>query len=215
MSNTLSNSPAHVILVHGLAGSPMAMWPLAWQLRKSGYSSSTFGYPSWFWSIEHHATRFRHRLDKLQNDESISEFNIVAHSMGTIVTRQAILEQHLRYTKLRRIVMLASPNQGSPVARVLGNVLPFCKTLRQLSTHPESFVRQLPEPQRQDIGIVAAKYDRVVPVSHSRLAAASGHTVLFSGHNGLLVRPAAARLVIEFLNHGSFSAVESSSSSSV
>ena len=192
----------HVVLIHGWGGSKMVLWPLAYQMRKSGFTASTFGYPSWWWSIEHHARRFKRHLQELTQDETIEQFHIVAHSMGSIVTRQVLLDS--QFEKLNRIVMLASPNQGSPVARVLGTAFPFCKTLRQVSSHPTSFVCNLPEPQNASIGIVAAKHDRVVPVTNSHLEVESDHVTLFSGHNGLLVRPAAARLVIEFLNHGRF-----------
>lgn len=193
---------AHIVLIHGLAGNRLTLWPLAYQLRRSGFTTSTFGYPSWWWSIEHHARRFKQHLHKLADDESIEQFHIVAHSMGSIVTRQALLDS--RFDKLGRVVMLACPNHGSPVARVLGTVLPFCKTLRQISNHPASFVLNLPEPQKAEIGIVAAKFDRVIPEPNSHLAVESDHVTILSGHNGLLVRPAAARQVIEFLENGRF-----------
>jgi esterase/lipase len=204
----LKSPSDHVVLIHGLAGSPMVMWPLAWRLQKFGFATSTFGYASWFWSIEHHARRLTECLKQLEQDPEIHRFHIVAHSMGTIVTRQSILYQ--RFNKLNRIVMLASPNQGSPVARVMGTVLPFCRTLRQLSSHSDSFVRKLPEPSETEIGIVAARHDRVIPVRNSHLSIETDHVTLFSGHNGLLVRPAAARQVIEFLEHGQFARDESS-----
>ena len=199
---TATDSRTHVVLIHGLGGNRMVLWPLAYQVRRSGFTTSTFGYPSWWWSIEHHARRFQRHLEKIASDESIEQFHIVAHSMGSIVTRKALLD--VKFEKLNRIVMLASPNQGSPVARVLGTAFPFCKTLRQISSHPRSFVRNLPEPHQTDIGIVAARYDRVIPERNSHLAIESDHVVLKSGHNGLLVRPTAARQVIEFLNHGQF-----------
>lgn len=192
----------HVVLIHGLAGSRMTLWPLVYYMRRSGFTTSTFGYPSWWWSIEHHARRFKQHLDRIANDETIENFHIVAHSMGSIVTRKALLDA--QFEKLNRVVMLASPNLGSPVARVLGTILPFLKTIRQISSHSASFVRNLPEPSQVDIGIVAAKYDRVIPEPNSHLRIESDHVTLFSGHNGLLVRPAAARQVIQFLNHGRF-----------
>ncbi len=187
----------------------MALWPLVFQMRRAGFTTSTFGYPSWWWSIEYHANRFRQHLDRIGDDDSIESFHIVAHSMGSIVTRQTLLDS--RFGKLGRIVMLASPNQGSPVAQALGTVLPFCKTLRQISSHRSSFVRNLPEPREAVIGIIAAQYDRVVPAPNSHLGMESDHVTLFSGHNGLLVRPAAARQVVEFLQHGRFNRFDSSS----
>jgi esterase/lipase superfamily enzyme len=202
----------HVILIHGLAGSRLVMLPLAWRLKSAGYQTSTFGYPSWFWSIEHHARRFERCLQEVEADDTIERFHIVAHSMGTIVTRQALLLRDFK--KLNRIVMLASPNRGSPVARALGTLLPFCKTLNQLSSSQNSFVCQLPEPKivdtgKPEIGIIAAQHDRVVPAVNSRLGVEADHITLFSGHNGLLVRSTASKQVEEFLKFGRFSRVQS------
>jgi predicted esterase len=191
-----------VVLIHGLAAHWILLWPLGWRLRRSGFKSRTFGYRSWFWSIETHAAKFEQFLSEQENDPKIKNIHIVAHSMGAIVTRQALLNQPLE--KLRRVVMLGAPNQGSPTARLLGNVFPFCKTLRQISNQPGSFVCNLPEPTGVEIGIVAAKYDRVIPEPNSHLQTESDHVVIFSGHNGLLVRPTAARRVSQFLKTGRF-----------
>ncbi len=191
-----------VVLIHGLAAHRILLWPLSSKLRSAGFQTVSFGYRSWLWSIETHAKRFEQFLVRQESDPTISHIHIVAHSMGAIVTRQAILNRRLK--KLRRIVMLGAPNQGSPTARLLGNVLPFCKTLRQISNHPDSFVRNLSEPTGVEIGIVAAKHDRVIPEPSSHLQNEADHISIFSGHNGLLVRPAALRQVCEFLNHGRF-----------
>jgi len=192
----------HVVLIHGLAAVRPIMWPLAWQIKKQGFSTSTFGYPSWWWSIEHHARRFAACLSKLESNPDIETISVVAHSMGGIVTRQAILESEFK--KLHRVVMLASPNQGSPVAKALGYVLPFCKTLHQVSNRSGSFVLNLPEPENVEIGVVAAQHDRVIPEPNSHLDCESDHVSIFSGHNGLLVRPTAIQHVVNFLKHGHF-----------
>ena len=200
-SNRITSKP-HVVLIHGLAGHWFLMWPLAWQIKKLGFTTSTFGYRSWFRSIEHHALRFKARLEKLEQDPTVEAIHIVAHSMGSIVTRQAILDS--RFSKLQRIVMLGPPNQGSPMAKFLGYILPFCKTLRQVSNRSNSFVKRLPEPQSVEVGIVAAQYDRVIPEPNSHLANESDHICIFSGHNGLLIRPVAMKQVASFLEHGKF-----------
>jgi esterase/lipase len=191
-----------VVLIHGLAAHRILLWPLSWKLRSSGFQTTSFGYRSLLWSIETHAKRFEQFLAEHDNDPEIKNIHIVAHSMGGIVTRQAILNRRLK--KLRRVVLLGAPNQGSPTARLLGNLLPFCKTLRQISNHPNSFVRNLSEPTDVEIGIVAARHDRVIPEPSSHLNNEADHVSIFSGHNGLLVRPAAVRQVREFLINGRF-----------
>lgn len=219
--------PRHVVLIHGLGAHRILMWPLAWYLNRKGLVATTFGYSSWWWSIEHHANRFREKLQRLEEDPAVESFGIVAHSMGSVVTRQALLVGCLGesssnssslsdsesrsqssaqpFSKLSRVVLLGPPNQGSPSARRLGKILPFCKTVRQISDHPESFVRNLPPPNGVEVGIIAASYDLVIPERNSHLATEKDHLSIFSGHNGLLVRPSVLRQVVEFLAHGWFS----------
>lgn len=206
-----------VILIHGLAAHYIYLWPMAWYLNRNGFSVTTFGYRSWFWSIERHAERFAVELGRLEQDPNVDSFAVVAHSMGGIVTRQAILSglnglsgdsaksSPGAFSKLKRVVMLGSPNHGSPQARRFGRIFPFCKTVRQLSDRPGSFVRGLPSPTQAEFGIIAAQKDRVVPEASSQLAAAKDHITLASGHNGLLFRPTVLKQVREFLTNGKFS----------
>ena len=127
----------------------------------------------------------------------------MAHSAGAIVTRRALLES--KPNKLKRIVMLGPPNRGSPAARLLSKyVFPFSCVLNELSDSPESFVNQLPEPNGFEIGVVAGLHDRVIPNENSRLKTQSDHVSIFSGHNGLLVRPQAMKCVVDFLKTGHF-----------
>ena len=211
-----SKPKRRVVLIHGLGGHRILMWPLAWYLNRKGFVVTTFGYPSWWWSIEHHANRFRDMLEQLEEDPDVKSFDIVAYSMGSLVTRQAILsDSHFEsppsesssqpFSKLSPVVLLGPSNQGSPSARRLAAVLPFCKTLRQISDRPDSLVRNLPQPSGVEIGIITGQYDFVIPQRNSHLATEKDHISIFSGHNGLLVRPSVLRQVAEFLSHGRFS----------
>ena len=205
-----SNPCRRVVLIHGLAAHYMHMWPMAWYLNRNGFDVTTFGYRSWFWSIERHAERFAAELDRLERDPDVDSFAVVAHSMGGIVTRQAILssvsaESSPRtFSKLKRVVLLGPPNQGSPKARRFGYFFPFCKTVRQLSDVPGSFVHQLPPPTEAEFGVIAAQRDRVVPETSSQLATAKDRVSVSSGHNGLLFRPSVLKQVIAFLTNGRF-----------
>lgn len=195
-----------VVLIHGLAAHRALMIPLSRFLYRHKFATHRYGYRSLLSSIEQHAAQFRDFLDRLNNSESVSEIHIVAHSLGCIVTRAALLESSP--TKLNRIVMLAPPNAGSATAEFLSRrLIPFCKTLRQLSNSETSFVNGLPQPRGLEIGVVAAWYDHVVSRKSSHLEDASDEVVVFSGHNGLLVRPASFRQVLKFLQTGRFAEV--------
>lgn len=192
----------HVVLIHGLAGHRAVMWPLARHLHRAGFQTSRFGYRSFFHSIEAHANRLADKLAELEASSDVDSFHLVAHSMGSIVARQAILTRPSE--KLRRIVMLAPPNQGTPAATLLGYIFPFSRTIHQVNHRKSSFVNELDDPVDVEIGIVAGRYDLVVPGPNSHLPTETDHTTIFSGHSGLLVRPAAARRVVEFLKNGRF-----------
>lgn len=168
------------------------------RLRKLGYSTETFSYNSLVGSIEKHASRLNTSLRDREG-----EYHIVAHSMGGIVTRVAI-NQGLP-TGLGRVVLIAPPNQGSPIARLLSPVFhPVCPAMTQLSSAPGSFVQTLAHPVELDLGIISAKYDVMVPHSKTVLDKARDHKLIAGSHNSLLFQSDVARYVDCFLQNGSF-----------
>jgi hypothetical protein len=199
-----------VVLIHGLAAHRWMMLPLAWHLGQNQYQPHLFGYRSLLGTIETHAIRFQETLQRIQRRFPERHLHIVAHSMGCIITRQALLFDIP--DNLQRIVMITPPNQGSPVAAKLSEMTNgWCRTLGQLSDSENSFVRSLPDlkphegARYPEIGILAASYDFVIPRENVNLAAQKDLVVVFGGHNGMLVRPAAFRQIRHFLSYGQFS----------
>jgi pimeloyl-ACP methyl ester carboxylesterase len=177
------------------------MWPLALRLQAAGFKVLHWGYPTLFQNIEQHAQRLhRYFLKDCQTSE---RWHIVAHSMGSIVVRAALrlgLPPHLG-----RIVMLAPPNRGSPVAamasRWVGSLL---APTAELSTRADSYVNQLSGLPEIEVGILAAKYDLLVPAGNTQLPGQTGHETLLATHNSLLWSRRAARKVVTFLKNGAF-----------
>ena len=194
-----------VAVIHGLGSSRLLMLPLVYRLKSAGFDPKNFGYSSFFKSIDEHAVRFGSLIDQLDRDPSFDRIHIVAHSMGSIVTR-ALLEKRCP-NKLHRVLMLAPPNLGSPAATRLSRILPLSTTVKQLSDRPNSYVNRLGPtrlPDQIEVGVIAASYDFVVSRESSRLELPHQHKTVFSGHNGLLVRKRAAAETIQFLKTGSF-----------
>jgi hypothetical protein len=130
--------------------------------------------------------------------------HIVAHSMGAIVARTALSTGH-PLTNLGRVVLLAPPNRGTPVARYAAKVVGHvCQGIADLSDHSDSFVSRLPSPNSVDVGIIAARFDVLVPVANTHLDGECQHVVLNATHNSLLVSRAAANCVRAFLATGRF-----------
>ncbi len=192
-----------VIILHGLAAHWLVMSRMASTISAEGYHVINWGYHSIWSPIEYHARRLRNRLADLESNPKIRRIHLVTHSMGSIVTRVAILPGHPQ--KLGRIVMLGPPNHGSHIARRLSSPLGWmCPPLSQLSDRQESFVNQLPEPQAIEIGVIAAAKDLVVP-RDSTLLSMQRDWIVLPGHHGLLpLRRDTTRQVLAFLRGGRF-----------
>ena len=195
-----------VVLVHGIASASISMWPLSWHLRKNGFETECFGYPSCRQTIQFHGRRFAGFLEKLHQTQRCESINIVAHSLGGIVTRSAIADHGLPF--INRIVTLATPHKGSATAAWLtSHGLGFIKTLAEISDAGDSFVNGLCEIESFEVGAITASYDFVVGPKSSAMRSVSDHIKVFSGHNGLLVRPKVGRYVTSFLKTGKFQVV--------
>ena len=208
----LDPSAETVILIHGLGGGRLDMWPIARKLRQHGLQTWNWSYRSFWTRIESHVERLLVDLKQL-DDRINAPFHIVTHSMGGILTRAALSEYSPN--NLQRVLMLAPPHQGSHVARIMapwfGWLLP---TLEQLSDAPHSFVRQLPNPlqdQRYEFAIVEAAKDRVIAQGGVQLDGHKAYTRI-NGHHGILTYyPRTVEVVESFITSGQFSDEKDSS----
>jgi pimeloyl-ACP methyl ester carboxylesterase len=181
---------------------------LARALHRAGFATENWSYQSVCRPIEQPGKKLAERLLELHGRPDIEDIHLVAHSMGSVLVRYALATG--QFPKVRRVVMLAPPNQGSPIARlvapVLGKVLP---AVRQLSDKPHSWVRSLSIlPDDIQLGIIAAQYDLLVPVEATRLPRPSAFLVVPSTHILLLFRKDVAEQVIHFLRTGQFTTAE-------
>jgi pimeloyl-ACP methyl ester carboxylesterase len=181
------------------------MYPLGRWLKRAGYATLIWSYPSLRRSIERHGAELRERLGIVDGEAQISRIHLVTHSMGGIVARQALLSELPR--KLGRFVMLAPPNEGSAVASFFGPRLRWCfPTIDQLASRPDSFVNRLAEPEQLEIGVIAARVDWQVGIVNTRLVCQRDHIVVGGTHSQMLWKPSVAREIVEFLRHGRFTA---------
>lgn len=188
-----------IVLIHGFGGKRIWMLPLAYRLSRR-HRVVNWSYFSYGGSITNHAARFAKFIEGIDAD---CEISIVAHSMGSIVTRVAL--QQLAPEKVNRVVMLAPPNTGSHVARfaspILGSV---CQPIRQLSSHENSYVNKLPRKHRCETGVIASRYDVLVPVKNTMMDGAAEHKTVFGTHNSLLFSSRIATMTTQFIETGKF-----------
>lgn len=200
-----SNGLEAIAVLHGFGGHRWLMYPLVRRLRTRGFHVQNWGYRSILSDIESHATRFRILLDSIEADPRVTKFHVVAHSMGSIVTR--VVLRDFQPEKLSRVVMLCPPNRGSHVATRYASYFSWLSTtLSEIKDTPDSFVNNL-SPQinpRYELGIIQAETDFVVEPNATRLDSAKEYRMVAGFHSGVILRKQTATLVEMFLKTGSF-----------
>lgn len=207
-----------VVLVHGLIRRSLSFYCMGKYLRRHGYHIYVYDYQTSLHGVARHGQDFKAYLEKIVRENPGRKINIVTHSMGGIITREALghlaegteLPKYELLTKdrFKRIVMLAPPNYGSDVAKRVVKYLPFSKSLlkplEELSSAPDSYIHKVPVPQGIELGIIAGKFDRKVRREYTRLPGAGHHIVLNSEHSCIMYMPKVKRAVLHFLETGTF-----------
>jgi hypothetical protein len=115
-----------VVLIHGLFRGPESMEGIAAVLRERGHSIINFGYSSRSESLDKIANRLFYLIEKNAGND-IKSISFVTHSLGSLVGRYYI--SRYRVDRLKRMVMIAPPNRGSVWGRMLGDNIPFMKSI--------------------------------------------------------------------------------------
>lgn len=202
-----SAAPAEwVVLLHGLAAPSAMMIPLARRLARAGFRVVNWSYPSTRYTVEVHAARLAELLRELHANPRCETFHLVGHSLGGIVARAAW--NMVGPLKPARMVMLAPPNHGSPLARTFGPLLArLWPALTQLEDRPTSFVNRLLKPQGIEVGVIAARRDILVPLPSTHLDGQVDHLVVPGLHTLIVFRRDVADQIVHFLRTGRFAAL--------
>ncbi|QDT35609.1 esterase/lipase family protein [Thalassoglobus polymorphus] len=201
-----SDHPAKaVILLHGLLNPSSAMWVLQRRFRNQGYRTLICGYRSFFQSIEQIAAKTILRCqqfhDALPDD---CELSIVGHSLGAILTRYLL--QQRNFPKLRRVVLITPPNQGSHVARRMGKVCkPFLPVVEELADSPDSFVNRMSQQMPVETGVIASAPDYLIDASCTHISSETDFTTLPGPHGIVIFRKSVFEETLHFLEQGRFS----------
>ncbi len=114
-----------VVLVHGVDDPGKVWMNLGPAVAKTGYTACEFRYPN-DQPIRASAAYLLHSLAELRA-RGVKEVVIVAHSMGGLVSREMLTNPEIGYADsakaggaptVKHLVMLGTPNHGSPLARV-------------------------------------------------------------------------------------------------
>jgi hypothetical protein len=197
----LAQQRERIVILHGFAVCGLVMRPLQYWLGRNGFDATLWCYPSLKTPIATLAKSFEGYLDQMERDSI--PYHIVAHSMGSIIARAALL--NTSHSGLKRMVFLAPPIHGTPIGRLAARFLKqWFPPLLDLSDAESSFVNMLPKSFPVETGIVSARFDILVPMKNTLLADAGGQITINGTHNSLLASPRVARLVASFLASGHF-----------
>ena len=207
-----------IVLLHGLGRSRLSLWPVARAAARRGYRVHNLGYPSRRDPIERLATDVGRRIRLVAESGRV---DVVTHSMGGIVLRTAVAHGVLPPDALRRVVMLAPPNQGSEVADRLRDFRIYRVTLgpagQQIGTGPDSIPRRLPPPPFE-LGIIAGRRsnnvvfarvlgdesDGKVRVASTQVDGMREIVVVDRAHTFMMWAPDVLAHIFSFLEHGRF-----------
>jgi pimeloyl-ACP methyl ester carboxylesterase len=214
-----------VLLVHGLIRASRAMHVVGAYLEKrSDLTPVAFEYASSRAPIATHAKALRQFIESLGPE--VTEIHFVAHSLGAIVVRRYLFDTTDPATglqsdsRIRRMVMMGPPNNGSQMARFLGPNIIFKIVLgacgSELGDNWQWTNRYLAIPKfefgiiagatKAKIGnvLISGSDDLTVGVEETKLAGASDFLVLPLYHPTMMKQAASLKATLSFLQHGYF-----------
>jgi len=214
-----------VIAIHGLGRTRQSLKKLGDYLRQeSDYTVLDMSYASTRFELASHARSLAKVIERL---DGVEEINFVAHSLGNLVIRHYLADEtdeeegRIPDARIRRIVMLAPPNNGARIAEKLNNVpffkLIYGKSAKQIATDWEKLEEKLATPQCE-FGIIAGGKlresgrnplldgddDLVVTVDETRLAGARDFVVAPVMHTFIMNDKAVQEYTLRFLRDGHF-----------
>ena len=202
-----------VVLVHGIWMNGLEFWRLRRRLERAGYECHIFKYHVWGKPLAETAER----LHEFAESINAPVVHFVAHSLGGIVLMH-LFDQFPFISKDGRIVLLASPVNGSVVAKRLA-YLPLTRWALGQSME-EGLDGNVPKWRGwQDIGTISGTlplgaglivggpslpHDGTVSVEETYLKGATDSIIMSVSHTGLLISTDVATEVVTFLRTGKF-----------
>lgn len=208
-----------VILLHGLGRTRGSMSKLSRHFKEKGFLPINVEYASTRAPIREHAKSL-HRI--ISHLDGVDEIYFVGHSMGNIVWRYYLNEYTDKETgtqgdpRIRATVMIAPPNHGAYVARVLKPTGLFGLLTGQsgkelASKDWEKFAESLTTPNHR-FAIIAGKYnvnpmfrvdnDTTVSVEETKLIGAADFKLVESMHATIMANPEVIEEVDRFFESG-------------
>lgn len=209
-----------VYLIHGYAGLGIEMEKLRRAAVNAGFETEIFSYPSLQQDIDTVAQALFHKI-QVENPDTVS---FITHSMGALVARSIYnyLDTATFFPHIHRMVMIAPPNKGTPVADffVQSRIARFLggPNIENLTTDPNHGAYSYPIPNCE-VGIILGvrgrgsrgynlfleeDNDGLVLPKHAILGIEKDIAFVNASHTAILIVNKTEDLVLQFLNRGTF-----------
>ncbi len=213
-----------VVVLHGLIRSRQSMAGIGEYLQRHGeYTALNFSYASTRNELQQHADSLASVVAHLGPE--VTEINFVAHSLGNLVIRHYLGDQtkldqdQVPDPRIKRIVMLAPPNNGAAFARKFadngifqaiwgksgGELANQWETLQPRLATPSSEFAIIAGGKGEAAGnnpLLAGDDDFVVSVEETRLPGAHDFIVVPALHGLIMDDPLVREYTLRFLWHG-------------
>ncbi|GAA4354398.1 hypothetical protein GCM10023151_00400 [Kangiella marina] len=188
-------------------------------LNKKGYVTYNRSYPSTVAGVERSAVHYiNSALANISRDE-VSKIHFVTHSLGGLLVRYYLSNHKIK--QLGRIVMLAPPNNGSPVAEKYRDRFWYRWMTgvpgQQLHKSNNPLLEKL-DPIYTDVGIIAGtrssdpwfnhvfdgEHDGKVAVADTKLTEMKDLITVKHGHTFIMNKRKVKDHIVNFLATGNF-----------
>lgn len=221
--NMFAHATSKVYLIHGYGGLGIELSKIQKGIEKKGFDSEIYSYPSLVKDVDSVANTLFYKIQK-ENYDTVS---FVTHSLGALVVRSIYehLDSLTAFPFIHRIVMIAPPNNGSPVADFFAQ-FSFVKyiigpNINNITTNPLTGAGKYPIPTCE-VGLIAGSFggkrgynvfvkgdnDGVLLPEQTKMGIEKDVVFVKSGHIELLFNKKVKEYVISFLIHGKFKPVE-------
>ena len=207
----------YAVMVHGFFRRGRNMRYLAQKLEQRGFRVFVPTLPMTFRSVHECGESLAQMIEKHVPEGGVTHF--VGHSMGGLVIRDYLSRRVVE--GLGRVVLIGTPNGGSPYANLLLG-LPFSRqvfeSLRDLAEPGPDIAspRNVPAPEigiiigtRPDVVrklLLSGEHDGLVRAESVRCIAANDEILIPCSHERLHWRSDTAEAIVSFLETGKFQA---------
>jgi len=184
-----------ILLVHGYGVSRGCWWSLRRRLEAAGHTVATLSMVPAYTSMGKMVPQLKQRIEEVCQATGAKQLTLVAHSMGGLVCRSYLARHGIE--KVDKLITLASPHQGTELARVgLG------RNAREME--PDSlWLRDMAgETLKIPVSSLRNPYDNyVMPQDNQRLPGARDIELPATGHVAMLYNRQIADIVLAACRH--------------